>query len=315
MCIYFVHRLIRIFIALSGKITRVQFVKGANCDLQKFTRFKKIDCGLTSHKTEPDSEPRELEEFELSSLVTLLKNRRGAKFIGLLITRRWLITAASFLIEEKAEDIRVKLESQPYITTITGSRIIIHPKYMTSNFRDHNLALLRISDTVNFTDTIKPICLPETSKLDLSYESTFGVSRSWRLANDNSIKMFPVHLERGHTNSTFKVNVSFCEYFRAGDPIIGINPKSGRQTLIGTYAGLIGCQKEESMSAVYSRMSSLSEWIYKSVALKPKIYPKKLFKYSFESSEINWNVVAVVSTILLLIVLVVIVLLFLHFVD
>lgn len=40
------------------------------------------------------------------------------------------------------------------------SRIIIHSQY-NSNSNDNDIALLRLSSTVDFTDYIRPVCLAE----------------------------------------------------------------------------------------------------------------------------------------------------------
>nr|AAI34220.1 MGC163079 protein [Danio rerio]AAI52528.1 Hypothetical protein LOC100006550 [Danio rerio] len=81
---------------------------------------------------------------------------------GSLINKGWVLTTAKVFALMPASDIVVYLGRQtqngsnPYEISRTVTKIIKHPNY---NSLDSNLALLKLSSPVTFSDYIKPVCL------------------------------------------------------------------------------------------------------------------------------------------------------------
>ncbi|XP_062382813.1 serine protease 27-like isoform X2 [Sardina pilchardus] len=83
---------------------------------------------------------------------------------GTLITKDWVISAAHCFSSTSTSSWVVYLGRQsqegsnPNEVSRTISRIILHPHFNTSTF-ENDIALLRLSTSVTFTDYIRPVCL------------------------------------------------------------------------------------------------------------------------------------------------------------
>ena len=66
----------------------------------------------------------------------------------------------------------------PAAVYIETDRVYAHPNFTDSPYIDYDVALLRLSTSVVFSDTIQPICLPQQNedidKLEVCVSTGFG---------------------------------------------------------------------------------------------------------------------------------------------
>jgi len=121
---------------------------------------------------------------------------------GVLLSNEWILTAASCLYNNTKE-IRVGLGSNhlqlPEVQR-NVIEIIINPNYNPKLTRlpNHNVALLRLNTTVNFSDWLVPIKIPGQDQKDLSFEGVKARHSGWgttviqipnKNQNNNDIKL------------------------------------------------------------------------------------------------------------------------------
>lgn len=88
---------------------------------------------------------------------------------GSIVAEKWVITAAHCVDSTSASSIRVTIgEHNRNVVegpeqTIEVTRIIVHNEYNSPTWNDHDIALLELVDTITFSDTALPVCLPSAS--------------------------------------------------------------------------------------------------------------------------------------------------------
>ncbi|NP_001018482.1 uncharacterized protein LOC553673 precursor [Danio rerio] len=97
---------------------------------------------------------------------------------GSLINKDWVLSAAHCFMITATANIKIFLGRQfqtgsnPNEISRTLTQIVIHPDYSTTT-QNNDIALLRLSSSVTFTDYIRPVCLA-------SADSVFaGGTKSW----------------------------------------------------------------------------------------------------------------------------------------
>jgi len=144
---------------------------------------------------------------------------------GTLISNQWVLTAASCLINQVSE-IRLGLYNQAKRDE-AGEKILeiaethIHPNYKKTAW-GYNFALLKLSNPVQFTDHISPICLPSQDE-ELPIADTDLFVTGWGLTNGSAPSSYSQTLKQVNVpvvsnadcksampNPTFEESNMFC---------------------------------------------------------------------------------------------------------
>ncbi|XP_058820296.1 CLIP domain-containing serine protease B15-like [Topomyia yanbarensis] len=83
---------------------------------------------------------------------------------GSLINSQYVLTAAHCILDlpMRYKPYRIRVKHKSYQEDYEIQKSIIHPNYSESNFNKvHDIALLRLADTVQFTQYLQPVCLPD----------------------------------------------------------------------------------------------------------------------------------------------------------
>lgn len=209
---------------------------------------------------------------ELPFLVEIRKRGSSVIQLGVAITGRWVLTAASPLSEVLAEDVQVSHWQDSGQNSVRAVKMIVHADYASRG--QPNLALIKTNLTL--ADSIRPICLPENGKRDLDGDLTYGVSRPFQelaMANNGpQTILFPANMSV-ETNESLIVDMSMCKHLKLGDPLVTL--LKGHQVLVGMFNRQITCSGDNQMSTRYVRISSVSDWIYETMFDKKVVVAKK----------------------------------------
>ena len=158
------------------------------------------------------------------------------------------------------------------------AKIILHEQYDSSNF-DYDIAMIKLSSPISYTERVKPICLP-SSGLDFSAGTQCFVTGWGKLGESGS---FPKHLyqakvplvERQHCANTYAQNHGYtitdrmrCAGFDQGkiDACQGdsggplVCEKNNRWYLMGAVSWGVGCAREKAFG-VYADLTVLGSWV------------------------------------------------------
>ncbi|KAM3934859.1 coagulation factor VII [Leptodactylus fuscus] len=205
---------------------------------------------------------------------------------GTLIAPNWVVTAAHCVKPTFVNRLTVILGDHK-ISEAEGTeeerkvvQIIIHEKFVgikTNN--DNDIALLRLNSTVNYTDYIVPLCLPEIQFAvnQLLHQSSFSVVSGWgRLleggATPDTLRkvVLPRVMSQECIQKT-KLNITanmFCAGFTDGSKDSCKGDSGGpyatkyKETyyLTGIVSWGLGCAKVNSYG-VYTRVSRYTDWL------------------------------------------------------
>uniref|UniRef100_A0A665UMI3 Peptidase S1 domain-containing protein n=1 Tax=Echeneis naucrates TaxID=173247 RepID=A0A665UMI3_ECHNA len=200
---------------------------------------------------------------------------------GSLINRNWVMTAAHCFFSTSGW--RVSLGRQnlqgtnPNEVSTTVARIIIHPNYNRET-NDNDIALLRLSSPVEFTDFIRPVCLAASGSV--FNNGTDSWVTGWGTVQEGEPLPFPATLQEvevpvlGNRQCNCLNGVGtvtdnmICAGLLAGgkDSCQGDSggPMVSKQGPVWVQSGIVsfgfGCARPN-LPGVYSRVSSYQSWI------------------------------------------------------
>lgn len=214
---------------------------------------------------------------------------------GSLINDIWIVTAAHCIAKSGADgpqNFRVRLglhnKEEPESTSILKGvdKMIVHEDYSTDIPGSPNdIALIKLQSSVEFTDAVRPVCLPtyreqvfvdeecyitgwgltqETGREDILNEAPIEVITNevcdykWEVGSGRVNLIKPSHICAGNG-----IPAGTCNGDSGGPLQCNIN---GTWTLAGaTSFGAAGCTAENAPDA-YTRISHFIEWIEKTIA-------------------------------------------------
>ncbi|XP_006820426.1 coagulation factor X-like [Saccoglossus kowalevskii] len=103
---------------------------------------------------------------------------------GALLTSNWVVIAAHCINKSKVNEntLQVYIGKHEAVVVESGiivDEIIVHPDYNKTVY-DADIALIRLTEHVVFTETIKPVCLPSVEKAkQLLQPNTYGTVIGW----------------------------------------------------------------------------------------------------------------------------------------
>ncbi|KAK4316738.1 hypothetical protein Pmani_012146 [Petrolisthes manimaculis] len=156
--------------------------------------------------------------------------------------------------------------------SISSSKIVVHPEYNPNTF-ENDIAIIHLSDTLKFDDSVQPICL---AREDRQYEGKKAIVTGWgttREGGDISIKLQEVELTvntNAECRSSYGVSsiadsmVCASESGKdscqgdSGGPLV-MNDK-GIWYQVGVVSWGRGCA-QAGYPGVYTRVTSYIDWI------------------------------------------------------
>ncbi|XP_056221498.1 transmembrane protease serine 9-like [Seriola aureovittata] len=202
---------------------------------------------------------------------------------GSLINREWVVSAAHCFFSTSTSGWQVSLGRQnlqgtnPNEVSRTVARIILHPNY-DSDSSDNDIALLRLSSPVMFTDYIRPVCLAASDSV--FNNGTDSWVTGWGAVNEGVSLPFPQTLQEvevpvlGNRQCNCLNGVGtvtdnmICAGVLAGgkDSCQGDSggPMVSKQGSVWVQSGIVsfgfGCARPN-LPGVYSRVSRYQSWI------------------------------------------------------
>ncbi|XP_034001438.1 mast cell tryptase-like [Trematomus bernacchii] len=200
---------------------------------------------------------------------------------GSLISDMWVLTAAHCVIYLPNNNMTVVLGlesmSGPNLNNVSKAidKIIVHPSFNIWNYyywyNNNDMALLKLSSPVNFTDYIQPVCLA-------SANSTFytGVS-SWVVGFGaissggpyaNTLQVSVVGNNECKCSKQYIGDNTICAVFRAGGNVSCQGDSGGPMMIkkgsVWVQSGVVsfgtGCAAPN-VPEVYTRVSHYDDWI------------------------------------------------------
>ncbi|XP_063076941.1 testisin-like [Engraulis encrasicolus] len=203
-----------------------------------------------------------------------------------LINNEWLLTAAHCFNSDDASFWTVKLGQE-----CSGARpecrdlaaIVLHPGWNSTGFH-HDIALLRLSSPVNFTDCIRPVCLADKDSVfphgTDSWVTGWGYIQEGVALNGTLQEVKIPVVENGICSGLLAPQTvtadMICAGLLAGGKDACLEDSGGplvaKQGSVWIQSGVvsfgIGCGRR-GRPGVYTRVSSYQDWINKTIHSDP----------------------------------------------
>jgi len=203
---------------------------------------------------------------------------------GTLISDEWVLTAGHCAKDASSMRImlgahNVRSDSEEGRLEVTSTDFFTHPQY--SQLTLHNdLALVHLPYPINFTDIIRPICLPGHSEAGNDWYDEAAIASGWGKPSDSATSISPV-LRWVDTNTITNL-LCFLEFPTiinsniicisghdgkstcngdSGGPLYLYNSETSTYKQIGitSFGSSLGC--EIGFHAGFTRTASYLEWI------------------------------------------------------
>ncbi|XP_043927886.1 transmembrane protease serine 2 [Protopterus annectens] len=208
---------------------------------------------------------------------------------GSIITPCWIVTAAHCVETQyplSSWKVYAGVLEQAQMTTSNGNsvqKIIIHKDYNSAS-KDYDVALMKLRTPLQFTDSIKPVCLPNAEQVFASSQScwisgwgsTFSGGAGTETVMMASVPLIDTSVcnQRSVYSGAIKPSMVCAGYLDGGiDSCQGdsggplVTEDNSIWWLVGVTSWGDGCAKRN-RPGVYGRMTSFVDWIYQQMQVK-----------------------------------------------